>query len=338
MRSRALGIVCLLGIGVATPATAYHVVFDAGLAGTTSANYLSVSRCGMTVQFPSGQGAFLFSSGFGVGAGTRIENGEEAVVTLPAASLGVSYYVGSSTNADGDELGESYVEAFGANGATLGVLAMSGFATKDLTALFGGVAIKKYQITGGDDMIRIERLSYDLPVGTVVNSYFEFLDAGTFSTSEFTQCGVTFRGSPRAAYLGSEGISVAGGGADAYVDGDEDLEIEFAEPVTGAGYELDEATNVNGGTLGGHFVEAFDRNGASLGLRSASGLDLIDLSDPSFFGDAPISRFVLIGIADQFRVGRVRFVPEPEGAVATATLALAWLGSTRRRPGGIRSR
>ena len=116
------------------------------------------------------------------------------------------------------------------------------------------------------------------------------------------------------------------------MDGDEELEIEFDAPVAGAGYTLDDATNVNGGTLGGHFVEAFDRNGASLGLRSASGLDPIDLSDPClFFGDEPISRFVLIGVADQFRLGRVSFVPEPEGAAVTAALALASLGAARRR-------
>ena len=124
---------------------------------------------------------------------------------------------------------------------------------------------------------------------------------------------------------------MAGGNAEVYVDGDEDLEIEFDEPVAGAGYTLDDATNVNGGTLGGHFVEAFDRNGASLGLRSASGLDPIDLSTPSYFGDEPISRFVLIGVADQFRLGRVSFVPEPAGAAVTAALALASLGAARRR-------
>jgi hypothetical protein len=333
MRGRMLGLVCVLGIGVATPAIAYRVVFDAGLAGTTSANYVSVARCGMTVFFPSSAGVFLLGGGLGVGAsGTTIENGEEVVVTLPAASLGVSYSVSTSTNSDGDGLfGESYVEAFDADDATLGVLAMSALGTKNLTNLFGGVPIKSYQITGGDDPIRVQHLGYELPEGIVVNSYLAVIGAATVSESEFTQCGITFRGSPGAAYLDSNGISVAGGNADVYVDGDEDLEIEFDTPVTGAGYTLDDATNVNGGTLGGHFVEAFDRNGASLGLRSASGLDPIDLSTPSYFGDEPISRFVLIGVADQFRLGRVNFVPEPAGAAVTAALALASLGAARRR-------
>ena len=334
MRGQVLMLACVLGSGVATPAIAYHVVFDAGLAGTTSANYVSVVRCGMIVNFPSSAGAFLLAGGLGVGAsGTTIENGEEVVVTLPAASLGVTYSVSASTNSDGDGLfGESYVEAFDASDATLGVRAMSGIGPKNLTNLFGGVPIKKYQITGGDDTIRVRQLGYDLPAGVVVDSYFALLSAETFSASSFTQCGVTFRGSPRDAYLYSYGISVAGGNAEVYVDGDEDLEIEFDEPVTGAGYTLDDATNVNGGTLGGHFVEAFDRNGASLGLRSASGLDPIDLSDPLlFFGDEPISRFVLIGVADQFRLDRVSFVPEPEGAAVTAALALASLGAARRR-------
>jgi hypothetical protein len=81
-------LACVLGTGVATPAIAYHVVFDAGLAGTTSANYVSIVRCGMIVNFPSSAGAFLLAGGLGVGAsGTTIENGEEVVVTLPAASF-----------------------------------------------------------------------------------------------------------------------------------------------------------------------------------------------------------------------------------------------------------
>jgi hypothetical protein len=40
---------------------------------------------------------------------------------------------------------------------------------------------------------------------------------------------------------------------------------------------------------------------------------------------------VLIGVADQFRLDRVSFVPEPEGAAVTAALALASLGAARRR-------
>ena len=211
------------------------------------------------------------------------------------------------------------------------MLALNGTGDKDVSALFGGVPIKRYTITGGDDSIRLRSFGYDLPAGVALETAPGFTTGAPYSATSFDQCGVTFRGIPRAAHLGNGGVSVVGGNADIWQDGDEDLEIEFAEPVPGAGYRLDDATNVNGGTLGGHFVEAFDANGDSLGLRSASGLGPIALTDPSFFGPVAISRFVLIGVADQIRLQQISFVPEPASAAPTSALVLAAFAAIRTR-------
>jgi len=57
------------------------------------------------------------------------------------------------------------------------------------------------------------------------------------------------------------------------------------------------------GSVGDHFVEGFDAEGHSLGLRAAdANSGPVDLSD---FWSVPISRFARIGVADQFRLGSV---------------------------------
>jgi hypothetical protein len=76
-------------------------------------------------------------------------------------------------------------------------------------------------------------------------------------------------------------------------------------------------------------VKAFDAQGASLGVKSASGLGDIELTSPQLYGDAAISRFVLLATGDQIRLGRV-LLPEPGGAGAAALLALAGLREVRR--------
>lgn len=93
-------------------------------------------------------------------------------------------------------------------------------------------------------------------------------------------------------------------------------------------YELDANEIVGPGTEGGHFVEAFDAQGVSLGNRSASAE--VDLASPSFYGEVPISRFVLKATGDQIRLMRIQMVPEPAGAGAAALLALAVLRARRR--------
>lgn len=57
----------------------------------------------------------------------------------------------------------------------------------------------------------------------------------------------------------------------------------------------------------------------------------MDLAFLSFYGDVPISRFVMLATVDQIQLRRVELIPEPAGAGSAALLALVALRARRRR-------
>lgn len=327
--------VSMLLVGPRT-ASAWRVVWDSGLLGT----YVNVSfssRCGI---LSLGETNGVLSSGWGIEGGTSdvlLDSGEEVEIPFDFPVRALTYSVAVATNGDGDASGETFVEAFDASDASLGVELVSGTGTHDVSLLFGDVPIQRLRLTAGpNDGVRLRRVSYDLPAGesiTIAPGQSGFAEPLAYVATEIRQCGAVFRGSPGSTRSqgGVRGISVSGGNAESLIDAGEELEVELDEPVRGVRYQLVGANDVNvNGEDGDHFVEAFDASGSSLGLRSASAEGETDLSTLSYFGRQPISRFVLIGVADQFRLDSITIVPEPGGALM-ALCSLGALSLLRRR-------
>jgi hypothetical protein len=322
-------------LGMPQPVSAWRVVWDPGLLGTFQAVSYG-SQCGVSTDFIDGS----LVTGWGLQGGTSdllLDSGEETQLRFAFPVRALTYQVVSATNGDGDAGGETFVEAFDASDASLGVELVSGIGTKDVSSLFGDVPIERIVLTAGpSDGVRLRRISYDLPAGESITIYPGqgfFAASSSYVTAELNQCGAVFRGSPGSVRSqgGVEGISVTGGNAESLIDAGEELEVELEEPVLGVRYRLTGANDVNtNGEDGDHFVEAFDEFGDSLGLRSADADGTIDLSAPAYYGSQWISRFVLIAVADQFRLSNVTIVPEPDAALA-ALVSMALLALLRRR-------
>jgi hypothetical protein len=182
--------------------------------------------------------------------------------------------------------------------------------------------------------VRIGAVRWQLPVGESFQAFIS--PVGSFTSNGLTQCGITFSGGRQLLDVEHlqgivQGIGVLGG-ASGRVDAGETLDVDLGIAVPQLGYKLTDGTNVGGSsTPAEHFVEAFDANGQSLGLRSEGGSDAwIDLA--ADYGGASIARFTLIGVNDQFRLVGIRFVPEPSKR-ATGSLAAITLLACRRPRG-----
>jgi len=332
--STLMGRAAAAGIGLlmAVQASAFDVTLDATLLG--SASLTGFSRCGIFVSAAGDTVRAVGGGGLGVAASgpddEQVDGGEEIRFRFEAGPVrGVSYHVEAASNLDGDALaGESFVTA-SADEEEIGVEPVAGAGTIDVSALFGDEPIESVRVTSAPDGVRIGRISYEAPP-VPVSLLLLRLSGSQSSTSAatITQCGITFRGTPGWPNLGTGGIGVVGGLDNEWIDAGEELEVDFGEPVRSVRYELDANEIVGPGTEGGHFVEAFDAQGVSLGNRSASAE--VDLASPSFYGEVPISRFVLKATGDQIRLMRIQMVPEPAGAGAAALLALAVLRARRR--------
>jgi hypothetical protein len=317
-------------------AHAFQVTLDATLLGDSPGNYVSISRCGINTTIVDSSDAIRTVDGGGIGlAGggsndSEIDGGERLHFSFPAgAARSVSYSVSSASNQDGDGLfGECFVRASN-GGGEIGIEPVAGVGAIDVSALFGGVPIGGLLLTSAPDGVRIGRISYRAPPAP--NPMYLARLGGSHASAEVTQCGITFRGAPGFAHLNTDGVGVVGGAASSWIDAGEELEVDFGEPVAGVRYELEALEIVGPGTIGGHFVQAFDAQGASLGVHDASAADWVDLASPSFYGDVPISRFVLFATGDQIRLERVELVPEPADAGAAPLLALVALRAGRRR-------
>lgn len=314
------------------PAAATDIVTDLTALGTTN-GYLSVTaNCGTSLSTPSGNNVELSNTGFGHTGGLSaqsIDSGESVAILSLADRRGVAYRVAAAGNEDGDGLvGEGFLEAFD-EGGSLGVVPVAGVGRIDVSALFGGAAIHDFRITSVES-IRISQAIRQLGSNEGIRVDLTPYSSRTFAS--FTQCSVDFDSEDGSVVLEPAlGLGIVGA-ASGRIDAGETLRVEFPVAVAGVEYELRDSTDVGGSFQpGDHFVEAFDAQGASLGLRSASDDgDPVDLG--AAYGDALLSGFDLIGVNDSFRVSAVRFVPEPGATQSVAALvALAVAGVRRSR-------
>jgi hypothetical protein len=313
-------------------ADAFTVTADFGALGDFGGYSGAPANCDVDVATPSGN-FVQFTAGAGVGhlGGTSdldIDSGEEMEFHLYTDRAAVSYQVTAAGNADADGLvGEGYVEAFDAVGS-LGVVPVSGVGYHDVAALFGGTAIRRFDLTSIES-VRIRRLRYELRAGDEATAVFQPLFP--INSATVSQCGVTLSsedGDVEQIYGGGAGVI---GGASNRIDAGEVLTVDFGgEALVDVSYSVADSTDVGGsGEPGDHFVEAFDANGTSLGLRAGfDSDDPIALSEA--FGGAPIARFDLIGVNDSFRLAYLQFAPEP-AALATGAAAVVALRALRRR-------
>jgi hypothetical protein len=121
-------------------------------------------QCGML--FSSEQGDLSVDDTYGVGvvggASGRVEGGETLVVEFDEPLGGVTYRVADGTDVGGtSDLGEHFVEAFDATGASLGLLAWSeSDGTLDLSAAHGGALLSRFELIALNDAFRLHRVAF----------------------------------------------------------------------------------------------------------------------------------------------------------------------------------
>ncbi|MFN6560314.1 MAG: Ig-like domain-containing protein [Nostoc sp. ChiSLP01] len=109
-------------------------------------------------------GGNLVSNGFSLGINDSLVNTGETITFSfdSGAATDVSYDVNIAFNNDDDNLlGEATIEAFGVDGNSLGTRLVDFLSDKNVSQLFGGVPISKFQVSGKDsDSFGISFLSF----------------------------------------------------------------------------------------------------------------------------------------------------------------------------------
>jgi MYXO-CTERM domain-containing protein len=137
------------------------VAVDADVA--VGSSYTAASpmlQCGVRVETADGEFDVAASgAGLGIvgGASTRVDAGESLLVSLGEPISPLAYRLVDSTNVGGTSAsGDHFVEAFGSNGASLGLRSASDDdANIDLTALYG-VPIEAFELIGVSDSFRLD--------------------------------------------------------------------------------------------------------------------------------------------------------------------------------------
>lgn len=127
---------------------------------------------------------------------------------------------------------------------------------------------------------------------------FAFTELGTTTASSLSLGLLTVTGSSELyLYAGSMGIK--GGLDDAFVDDGEYVEFEFANPATKIAYVANPVGNPDLDDYpGACSYEAFDANGASLGVIASNASELHYGKISKLFGDLPIKRFRVTATGD----------------------------------------
>ncbi|MDZ8104290.1 MAG: Ig-like domain-containing protein [Nostoc sp. DedQUE12a] len=109
-------------------------------------------------------GGNLVSNGFSLGINDSLVNTGETITFSfdSGAATDVSYFLNIAFNNDDDNLlGEATIEAFGVDGNSLGTRLVDFILDKNVSQLFGGVPISKFQVSGKDsDSFGISFLSF----------------------------------------------------------------------------------------------------------------------------------------------------------------------------------
>ena len=254
----------------------------------------------------------------------------------------LSYRVQAAGNQNGTgPHGEAFLAARGAGNVDLGVRAVSGIGTIDVSALYGGVPITRIDITAAGDAQRIDRLTFTIAPEAAVN-LVSLRGFGTVQAIEYDVCDLLISGS-HDIRLAAVGLGVASADPpsllDSVLEGSEFARFEFATSFTSVTYVNESVIDDDSdGILAESFVEAYGASGGSLGIVPVSGEGEHDVSD--LFGGAAVSAFRVIADGDGQRIVGIAYSPEP-GALAlglTACMALAFVARRRRSACGVESR
>ena len=90
-----------------------------------------------------------------------VDGSESVLVELSQPGF-ASYFVSSAANLDSDGLvGEATLEAWDTNGESLGVVNVDDAGNFDVSALFGGAIVSRFQVRASVDSIRIATVTLD---------------------------------------------------------------------------------------------------------------------------------------------------------------------------------
>lgn len=122
-------------------------------------------QCGLRLE--TADGSFhVADSGAGLGivggASDRIDAGESVLVQFGERIPQIEYRLIDSTNVGGTgDAGDHFIEAFGANGTSLGLRSASDKgAFIDLTALYGGARIEAFELLAVNDSFRLQQVRF----------------------------------------------------------------------------------------------------------------------------------------------------------------------------------
>lgn len=117
----------------------------------------------------TGSGNVFDSNDVGLGIGNEVlDPGEQITFSFDSsAASNISYTLGFAVSIDNANFGDATLEAFGADGSSLetvvfdGASAINGEVSINVSALFGGALISKFQITPrSTDIFSIEKLNF----------------------------------------------------------------------------------------------------------------------------------------------------------------------------------
>jgi len=149
--------------GAASHASAQAVTVSFSSKGTVSTASFREATLASTPEVNPPLLRFTAANGLGVVGGTAdsvLDAGESVLFALDLAATGVSYVVQFAQDADGDgAFGETEVEGYGADGVWLGTVAISGVASRDISAAFAGQPLTVLRVRPSE-RIRIGSLSY----------------------------------------------------------------------------------------------------------------------------------------------------------------------------------
>ena len=171
----------------------------------------------------------------------------------------LSYRVQAAGNQNGTRShGEAFLAARGARNVDLGIRAVSGVGTIDVSALYGGVPIMRIDITAAGDAQRTDRLTFTIAPEAAVN-LVSLRGFGTVRATEYDVCDLLISGS-HDIRLAAVGLGIASADPpsllDSVLEGSEFSRFEFATAFTSVPYVRNR--EVDAGNNGGCRQDASD--------------------------------------------------------------------------------
>lgn len=254
---RTFAIGALLG-ALAAPVSGAAAVVYLELDGFGTYTTDTFAACGMGAVTETGGGTLSFGPhGLGVdspsgGLSAYLDGSEELSFFFPTeGSAGVTelrYHVQSAGNQNGaGPPGEAFLSARGTGNVDLGIRAVSGIGTIDVSALYGGAAITRVDITAAGDSQRINGIFYTV-ADEVAQSLVDFRGLGVFQVVNYGICDLVISGS-HDVRVASVGIGIASAVPpsllDSVIEGSEFARFDFATPFTSVLYQNESVIDEN---------------------------------------------------------------------------------------------